>query len=181
MKNLPKNTLSTIYLQGILPSVSYGLSIWGNCSRVHLERLDDLHIKASRFIHRITKKIPDSRVLSLSGWKSFDEMYKHRLACITYKLQKSQLPESLSIWKMQPRNKRNLRNNHIVDVPKFNKISYKRSFAYRSAVLWNQLSNKCADSATLNTFKNESKNELHTISFENGGIIRNINDDFIYY
>ena len=35
----------------ILPSATYGLSIWGNGSKMHFEKLEDLHRKAARCIH----------------------------------------------------------------------------------------------------------------------------------
>ena len=69
MRSLP-SLLNTVYLQGILPSAMYGLSIWGNGSKMHIEKLEDLHRKAARFIHRIKKNVPDDEVLQTAGWNS---------------------------------------------------------------------------------------------------------------
>ena len=95
MSFLPTKSLSNIYMQGILPSATYAISVWGNCSNSHLEHLNSLHIKAARFVYRIRKSIPDSQVLSIAGWKSFELMYRHNISCLTYKLYKNQLPGNL--------------------------------------------------------------------------------------
>ena len=53
MRAMSKETLSTIYFQGILPSAIYGILIWGGSN--HLEDVNKLHIKAARFVMRIKK------------------------------------------------------------------------------------------------------------------------------
>ena len=170
MRFLP-SLLNTVYLQGILPSATYGLSIWGNGSKMHIEKLEDLHRKAARFIHRIKKNMPDDEVLQTAGWNSIDWMYKYRISCLTYKIIKNLTPETLSIWKPK------IRNNHCTELPYFQKMTYKKSFAYRASSLWNQLSNQCADKDTLLAFKKELKNHIVNISFDR---IRE-NENFIYY
>ena len=159
MRSLP-SLLNTVYLQGILPSATYGLSIWGNGSKMHIEKLEDLHRKAARFIHRIKKNVPDDKVLQTAGWNSIDWMYKYRISCLTYKIIKNLTPETLSIWKPKIRNNRRLRNNHRTELPYFQKMTYKKSFAYRASSLWNQLPNQCTDKDTLIAFKKELKNTL---------------------
>ena len=145
----------------------------------HMEQLDALHIKAARFVYRIRKNIPDNDVLARSGWLSFDHLYKQQIAHITYKLHKNQLPESFSRWRSNTKNQRRLRNNHRVDLPNFNKMLYKKSFAYRNSVIWNQLSNDCTESPSLQIFKTKLKNELATISFGTGAI-RGNDSSYIY-
>ena len=55
MRKMPKSALLTIYFQGILPSVLYGIIIWGNCSPLLMLSIEKVHIRAARFIHRIKK------------------------------------------------------------------------------------------------------------------------------
>ena len=59
MRGMPKSTLSAIYFQGVLPSVLYGIIIWGNCSNTLLSSVEKVHIRAARFIHRIKKSVSD--------------------------------------------------------------------------------------------------------------------------
>ena len=181
MRMLSTKSLNTIYLQGILPSVTYAISLWGNCADNLIDQLDNLHIKAARFVHRIRKNIPTNEVLGVARWRSFGEMYKEQIAVLTYKLQTDQLPLPLAKFKPQPKNRRTLRNNHRVVPPKFNKVSYKRSFAYRSCIVWNQLSNECTSCQCVNSFKTKLKNELYNINFKQPVGARMSNRDFIYY
>ena len=43
MRGMPKSTLSSIYFQGILPSVLYGILIWGNCSITLLSNIESAY------------------------------------------------------------------------------------------------------------------------------------------
>ena len=168
MRDLSTNALNTIYLQGILPSVTYGISIWGNCSMMN--QLNELHLRAACFIHKIPKHTLSSTILDKSKWKSLDWTYKYRIACLTFKLYKNDIPESLLVWKSKQKNQRTLRNNHRVEIQEFNKISYKRSFAYRSSLIWNQLSNDSTDKDSIISFKHQVKNEVEMLSFDNAGM-----------
>ena len=66
MNSFDKLTLRTIYNIGILPSVLYGILIWGNCAKHLLDDVEKIHIKSARFIEKIKKNVKDSDVLSLS-------------------------------------------------------------------------------------------------------------------
>lgn len=66
MRMLSIKSLNTINLQGILPSVTYAISLWGNCADNLIDQLDNLHIKAARFVHRIHKNIPTNKVLGVA-------------------------------------------------------------------------------------------------------------------
>ena len=79
MREMPKSTLCSIYFQGILPSILYGILIWGNCSPSSMANIERIHIRAARFIHRMKKSIPDSAVLDLVKWKSIMFYYKRVL------------------------------------------------------------------------------------------------------
>ena len=86
MRQMPKSTLSTIYFQGILPSVLYGIIIWGNCSASLMNSIEKIHIRAARFINRLKKSIPYSAVISTVKWSTIANYYKRSLACKAYKI-----------------------------------------------------------------------------------------------
>ena len=139
MRMLSTQSLNTIYLQGILPSITHAISLWVNCADNLVEQLDILHSKAARFVHRIHKSIPADEVLAIAKWKLFSDMYKEQIAILIYKLYTDKLPDPLVKFKSLPRNRRTLRNNHRVEPPKFNRVSYKKSFAYNhllSGTIW---------------------------------------------
>ena len=76
MRDMSPETLKSIYLQGILPSVTYALPIWGNGCKNQLDHLNDLHCRVARMIFRAGDKISNFDVLKLGNWESFDLMYK---------------------------------------------------------------------------------------------------------
>ena len=53
MSYLPKSILDEIYFKTIIPSITYGISVWGNCSQSLLNRLDHIHARACRIINRL--------------------------------------------------------------------------------------------------------------------------------
>ena len=73
-KSLPSQILEPIYFKGILPSVTYGISVWGNCSEAKLDGLEKIHLRAAKLIFK--QQIPPS-------WKSLSYFYKKRLLCLT--------------------------------------------------------------------------------------------------
>ena len=47
-----------IYFKTIVPSVVYGMLVWGSCPHSSLQTLEDLHARAARIIHRLPKEMP---------------------------------------------------------------------------------------------------------------------------
>jgi hypothetical protein len=180
MQDMSPETLKSIYLRGILPSATYALSIWGNCCDTQLSRLNDCHCKVARMILRAKTDESNCEILKRIGWDSFNTMYKKQIACLAFKLLKNELPKCLEKWKPETKIGRALRNDHRVRLPSFKKMSYKKSFAYRSAVIWNQLSNDTVNQTSTHMFKCKLNAEVHSISFVNGAM-RKRNNEYIYY
>ena len=57
MSYLPKSTLEEIYFKTIIPSITYGTSVWGNCSQSLLNSLDHIHARACRTVP-LKSKLP---------------------------------------------------------------------------------------------------------------------------
>ena len=75
-KSLPSQILEPIYFKGILPSVTYEISAWGNCSEAKLDGLEKIHLSVAKLIFK--QQIAPS-------WKSLSYFYKERLLCLTHK------------------------------------------------------------------------------------------------
>ena len=86
MRRMPKQTLSTIYFQGILPPNLYGITVWDNCSTTLFNSVKKTHIRPAWFINNISKKIPNERVLEKATWKPIIHYCKRNLACKTCKI-----------------------------------------------------------------------------------------------
>lgn len=65
---LPKLTLEEIYFKTIIPSITYGISVWGNCSQSSLNSLDHIHARACHIINRLpSSQESSSCLLSVIG------------------------------------------------------------------------------------------------------------------
>ena len=180
MKDMPKSTLLTIYFQGILPAVLYGILIWGNCSQTLMNSIERTHVRAARFIFRLKKSTPDLAVLNTANWKPISYYYKRSVACKAYKIYYG-LSSPLLSDLLQKSTRRATRNALKVDLLTFKYVDYKRSFRYRAAIVWNNLPNDLPELPSYNSFKSNLKKSdvLEKISFNlTGRALRS--NDFIY-
>ena len=103
------------YCKSILPSVTYGISVWGNCSEAKLGGLG-----AFKLIFK--QRIPPS-------WKSLSYVNKNRLLCLTHKAYFGICPEQVATIIKKCPNLRNMRDNFklTLDRPSTNvgKLSFK--------------------------------------------------------
>ena len=60
---LPIEARLDFYFKVILPSMTYGLLIWGSCGKTLFSSLERLHVRAARIIHRLMDKYTDARGL----------------------------------------------------------------------------------------------------------------------
>ena len=76
IKGLPAKILEQIYYKGIIPSITYCISVWGTCSPSLINSLEDVHIRAGRTIHKLKPSVKDNEVLSKIGWPPLQYIYK---------------------------------------------------------------------------------------------------------
>ena len=62
---LPTSILETFYYKIVIPSVLYGIVIWGSGS--NFKYLEIIHIRAARLIHKLPNSFKDSDILSKGG------------------------------------------------------------------------------------------------------------------
>ena len=62
------STLESIYFLAVLPSVLYGVLVWGSGS--HFKDLDAFQTRAARLIHILPRNLKDEDVLSIAKWPS---------------------------------------------------------------------------------------------------------------
>ena len=87
MKCLSTSVKESIYFKGLLPSATYGISVWGSCSSGALEPLEKIHLRlAAKIIHGISDTTSDVEILNKAKWKSIFYMYKKRLINLPIKL-----------------------------------------------------------------------------------------------
>ena len=82
--NLPKKcsflrrkSVLDLYFKVILPSVSYGITIWGNCNNLnHIKSLQALQCRAASLIYNLPWDTPSKTVMEATNWDSIYDMYK---------------------------------------------------------------------------------------------------------
>ena len=72
MRFLPQKQLEDFYTKVILPSVKYGLTVWGSCNKTHLNNLEKLHARAGRIVYGLPWDISAEDVLMRTGWDSLE-------------------------------------------------------------------------------------------------------------
>ena len=67
LKILPKKVLEEIYFKTIIPSVTYGISVWVNCSPSALNSLNHIHARAARIVNNLNSTMADNTCLMKSN------------------------------------------------------------------------------------------------------------------
>ena len=168
-KSLPSQILEPIYFKGILPSVTYGISVWGNCSEAKLGGLEKIYLSAAKLIFK--QQVPPS-------WKSINYLYKKRLLCLTHKAYYGICPEKVATIIEKSPNLRNMRDNMKLTLDRPNSNVGKLSFKHRSAMAWNSLPQSIKSIEDHNKFKNKLRyvsTIIDNISFNNSAFIHTKN------
>ena len=131
----------TLLFKIILPSVLYGLVVWGGCPNADLSLyLEVLHRRAARIICNLPRDMPTDEVYRYSNWNTLTFCSKHRLlklliACLWVR--------HLRLFHTRQTNFvlcTTFRRSNIIIVPRFNSQFLKNSVSYRGAILWNVVS-----------------------------------------
>ena len=127
-----------------MPSVTYGLVLWGSCFNADLfYSLERLHCRAARIIFNLSKDTRSSDLLIQADWHPSSYYYKLVLLKLMHKAFHDELPQvqSDNIVMKRPTGY-SLRAIDSLTVPRFNSIYGKNSIARRGPVLWNSLISK---------------------------------------
>ena len=73
-----RNARLGLFFKIILPSVLYGLVVWGGCPDL-LQSLEILHRRAARIIYNLPRDMPTDEVYRHSNWNTLTFNYKLRL------------------------------------------------------------------------------------------------------
>ena len=150
---LRRKSLLDLYFKVILPSVSYGITIWGNCNNLdHIKSLQALHCRAARLIYNLPWDMPSKTVMEVTNWDSIYDMYKINLVKLFYNIVSGKTPPLISDLVMWREAQYNLRGHKKVTVPRFSTKFMKHSIRFRGAVLWNFVSDYLKDSRNFKQF-----------------------------
>ena len=147
---LSRNALLDLYFKIILPSVLYGLVVWGGCPNAELlHSLEVLHRRAARIIYNLPRDMATEEVYRHSNWNTLTLYYKLRLIKLLHSVFLGEAPAALSYLTNKPCTAYNFRRSSNKIVPRFNSQCLKTSINYRGAILWNAVSTNFTDQFTV--------------------------------
>ena len=86
----------TFYFSVILPSINYGLVLWGTCCNSELiNSVDRLHCRAARIILYLSKDMASSEVMKTVNWSTIRLSYKLEMFKLMHNAYKNILSDSL--------------------------------------------------------------------------------------
>ena len=100
---LSRNALLDLCFKIILPSVLYGLVVWGGCPNTDLlQSLELLHRRAARIIYNLPQDTPTDEVYRHSNWNTLIFYYKLRLIKVVHSVFIGEAPAALSYLTNKP-------------------------------------------------------------------------------
>lgn len=102
---LPTTERIQFYNKVILPSITYGLLIWGSCGKTLFDELERIHARAAKIIHSLELQTPKEVVLRETNWKILTELHSQRLLFFVFHSYHGYYPESLEAMFIKYANK----------------------------------------------------------------------------
>ena len=128
LKYLPSQVLEDIYYKTIIPTATYCISVWGNCPKTTLSKIEKQHIRAAKIIYRLTRHVENEHVLAADKRRVAIEMHKVMF-------------DEKSRISMQYHLKRKVgRNGEHFEIARVITEVERHSLRYRGPVVWNALS-----------------------------------------
>jgi hypothetical protein len=136
---LPKEVLLKLYFSVILPSIVYGLVLWGACCNSNIiSSIERLFCRAAKIIFNLPKDMASGQVLNFANWITIRLDYKVEIFKLFYNANNDILPDSLS--KSIFRNRESsysLCGQNVALIPRYNSRLMRDSLAFRGSALWN--------------------------------------------
>ena len=159
---LSKHLLSKVYTSIVKPHIEYCLSVWGNCAKVDLNKLQRLQNRAARIVtNNYDYDVHSIDLVRGLKWLSVTQLRDLQLASLMYKCINDKVPHYLSD-SVNFNNDGNFyetrssqSNMFHIDVPR--KVRCEQAFSYKGPMLYNSLPAHIRDSSSYFNFKKEYK------------------------
>ena len=152
-----QETVKTIYYSLVQPYFDYCDVVWGDCSKTRADKLQKLQNRVALIITRADYSTRSSDVLNSLEWSNLLEERRKRYLLVTmFKIFNNNCPTYLRelFHRTSEIHDYNLRgSNYDLQLPLTKTIFLKRSFSYRGAMAWNQLSNETHEMGDLTSLK----------------------------
>ncbi len=84
MHFLPVKPKTDFYFKVILPSVTYGITVWGFCGSTLFKELEKIHVRAAKIIHKLDWYTPSVDVLQRVKWRTLETNYNTKILTLVY-------------------------------------------------------------------------------------------------
>lgn len=163
MKFLPKPILHNFYLKVVIPSVSYGIAIWGNCKKSQFATLERIHVRAIRIMYDLKWDLSKEQCFEVSNLKPLSWLYRYNLTCLVYKQYNGLLPKQFDSFWIKQCSPYDLRRKDKVQ-QRVSSTNYGYcSIINRGARLWNKLMPELKN-CSIQRFKKELQKHDNDIS-----------------
>ena len=180
---LPQPVMEEIYFKTIIPSVAYGMLVWGTCLESKLSPLEKLHARAAKIVCKLGRETSSDQAILTTGWMKLSYIYKKRIATFMHDCYyKTTDPRLANLFEKDTA--RSTRNNKLKVIRPNIEVG-RLSLRYRGPTVWNFLPNDLKTVESREIFKNALKRHsrhINMISFTKGTTFNhNKEKDFIYF
>ena len=185
MRIFPKKVLEEIYFKSIIPSVTYGISVWGNCSPSALDSLNHIHARAARIVNNLDSTMADDTCLMKSDWLAISYFYKKSVLFLLHKVYYGTTTQSICELFSKRISSRSSRVPNQFNIIRFRSETGRNSLRYRGPVIWNFVNRLVKVPESFYSFKQILRKHVKIIdnfSFDKEAtVVANKKDHFIYF
>ena len=163
--------LEEIYFKAIVPNITYGISVWGNCQPSSLTSLNSFHARASHIINNLQPSLADDACLAKSNWLPISYFYKRSVLMLMRKVYFETSCQSICNLFSKRKISRSSRIQNQFDIIRFNSDTGRNTLHYRGPVIWNFLNRLVTVLERFCSFKQilwKHSRDINTFSFNKG-------------
>ena len=150
---LPQMQLLDFHMKVILPSVTYGLVVWGLCNETHSSATWKVTRKSQRHCVWTSMEHQCRRRYSANTMHSFEALFKVQLTEFVFKCNKGYtVPQCKDVFVQRNSSRKNRRNDDTI-LPRTKRNFIRNSKQYKGAIAWNSLSSKESTAKNLKELK----------------------------
>ena len=160
---LPLETMFTVYMAIIQSKLDYGLTIWGNASKVDIQTVQRVQSRCARLMTGCFDQDTSSLgILAQLGILNVTQRFQYFLGTLMFKCFNNNAPNYMcdTITRMHGLHNHNTRNEYLLRIPPSQTNYGKRSFSNAGSCLWNSLPDVVKASSTTELFKSQMRNHL---------------------
>ena len=157
-----QNSLLTLFISLVMPTLEYCCTVWGGRYVSHDNTLNKCLKRAARMILKCTSLAPSADMFARLNWISFPERVKFKKATLVFKCLNKMTPSYVANLFTPNAHIRETRQstNKALKVPLAKKECYVKSFAVSGANIWNNLPEQLRRVDSLDTFKSELRQAI---------------------